>query len=204
MFVFLLMQLRFNLRTLFLIVTLCCVSVAFIAYVVRSIVSGTRAGQHKYFLALTAHDPRIVNLSIGGYEEEFGQFDVTTVGFTIRGKPNSFVGLFVRNGETDLESLSIYQIGVLSPVILEWDNRAWAWAPRCPTLGDHSDYRPPLPWKNLSLSDVVSRYDELVAYFNEWPMNPDYRTMTSTSGTKLRYYVEPPNVNTKDSFIPGN
>jgi hypothetical protein len=164
--------------------------------------AGRRSGRLSHFQTLLSNDPRIEHVSIGGYDEEFGLFDVTTVRFKIHGKPDSSIVLFVPNGETDLESLSICQIGNLSPVVLEWDANANAWAPRCPTLGDLK-FRPPfMPGKQLDFSGLVSNYDELLEYFGEWPAYPDFRSFTTESGNVFHYYIEPPSINPKGKFIP--
>lgn len=156
------------------------------------------------YRALLERDSRIENVSIGGYEEEFGLFQVTTVAFTIRDKSDSFVVLFVPNGEAHLQSLSMYQMGSISPVLLEWDELAGAWAPRCPSLASDSEHTPPdLPCRIENPSEIVSHYDDLIGYFQKWPTFPEYRTFTSSDGKVFRYYVEPVGVNTKDAFIPG-
>lgn len=192
---------RFSLRFLLLFVAACSLIVALAAFTIHSLRAGGRDGRLRHFQSLLSHDPRIEDASIGGYPEEFGLFDVTTVRFKIRGKPDSSIALLA-NSETDLDSLSIYQIGNLSPVVLEWSANANAWAPRCPTLGD-STFRPPsMPGRPTGVSDLVSNYDELLDYFDEWPTYPDFRSFTTESGKEFRYYIEPPSVNSKDKFIP--
>jgi hypothetical protein len=105
---------RFSLRFLLLFVAASCLLLALTSLMLRTWMEGGRAGRLRHFQSLLSNDPRIEHVSIGGYDEEFGLFDVTTVRFKIRGKPDSSIVLFVPNGETDLESLSIYQIGNLS------------------------------------------------------------------------------------------
>jgi hypothetical protein len=192
---------KFSLRFLLVFVALFCFIAGIATFTIHSFLAGGRVGQLQRFQSLLSNDPRIEQVSIGGCEVELGQFYVTTVRFKIRGKPDSSIALFVGNSETDLASLSIYQIGNLSPVVLEWDANANAWAPRCPTLGD-SEFRPPsVPGRPTGVSDLVSNYDELLNYFEEWPTYPDYRSFTTESGKEFRYYIEPPNVNSKDEFI---
>jgi hypothetical protein len=54
----------------------------------------------------------------------------------------------------------------------------------------------------MGVTELVSHYDEMLDYFREWPISPDFRSFTSESGAACRYYVEQPNVNSKDEFIP--
>ena len=192
---------RMSLRTLFVVVTLVSIGVALCATATRWVRAGQKSAMEEYFRALAAHDPRIENLAIGGYQEELGLFTVTSVSFTIRGKPESLVVLFIRIVEEGYETLNINQIGNFSPVMWEWDGAGWA--PRCPTLGVDPEYRPPhLPWSGMTLSDLVSHYDEVVQYFSEWPVYPDHRRFTTETGSEIRYCIEPANVNTKHAFIP--
>lgn len=197
-----LIQFRISLRSLLLVVAATCVLIAICSAITQQVVSGGKAAKEQQISTLLKRDNRIERIAIRGYEEEFGLFTVTSVEFAIRNKPASRVELFIPDGETDLDSLRVIQIGNLSPLIAEWDEKAQAWTPRCPALGNDAEYRPPLPWKDMSLSDVVTHYDELVNYFDAWPVSPKYKAITTATGKRVRCCIEPPGVNTKSEFLP--
>jgi hypothetical protein len=85
--------------------------------------------------------------------------------------------------------------------MMERDHVGWV-NPRSPTLGNDSKYRPPLPWKNIDLSGLVTHYDELLDYFSKWPKGPDFKTITTDGGIEVRCSISPADDSTMRQFIP--
>jgi hypothetical protein len=101
-----------------------------------------------------------------------------------------------------LNSLRVLQVGELSPVLFEWDYHAKAWSPRPPTLGSNAKYRPPHPWKEMDLKELVSRYDDVVEYFSKWPTAPDSQEMTTDGGVVVLGRVDSADASTMKAFTP--
>jgi hypothetical protein len=83
-----------------------------------------KTAEENRFLKMLTADSRIENISIEGDLEDFAIYNVFTVSFSIRDKPNSHVTL-VPYGDPNLDALRILQIGDISPIMMERD----------PTLG---------------------------------------------------------------------
>ena len=162
---------------------------------------GDKASEEAHFRKLLRVDPRIENISFEGDQEDFALYNVFTVSFSIRGKPDSRIILFPY-GERDLDSLRILQIGPISPVMLELHPQLGWVTPRSPTLGDDPKHRPPHPWKNMDLSMLVSRYDEVIEYFSKWPTAPNFETIKTDGGIVVRCRVDRADESTMREFIP--
>jgi hypothetical protein len=153
------------------------------------------------FLKLLKADPRIENVAIeGDYEDRF-LYNVFTVSFSIRGKPNSHITL-LPFGDRDLDPFRILQIGTISPLMMEHEPTLGWVIPRSPTLGNDPDYRPSLPWKNMDLPMLVSKYDEVHEYFSSWPKRPEFKTITTDGGVEVRCSIDPANASTMRQFTP--
>ena len=100
-----------------------------------------KTAEENRFLKMLAADPRIENISIEGDLEDFDLYNVYTVSFSIRGKPDSHITLFPY-GDGNLDALRILQIGDISPIMMERDPTLGWVTPRSPTLGDDPQYRP--------------------------------------------------------------
>ena len=160
----------------------------------------TETSEKDRFRKLLANDPGIENVGIEGDYEDFSQYNVYSVTFSVRGKPNSRITLFPY-GDASLDALRIFQIGSIRPVMFERDPYGMT-IPRLPTLGSDPRYRPPVPWKEMDLSDLVSHYDEVVEYFSKWPVKPDYSTITTDGGIEVRCFIDPPEESTAHGFFP--
>jgi hypothetical protein len=160
-----------------------------------------RPAEENHFRSLLAADPRIENISIEGDYEDFALYNVFTVSFSIRGKPNSHITL-LPIGDGDLAPLRLLQIGAISPLMMERDPRLGWVTPRSPTLGNDANYRPPLPWKEMDLSMLVTRYDEVLEYFSSWPKNPEFKTLKTDGGIEVRCSIEPADSSTARKFTP--
>ena len=159
-----------------------------------------KASEIARFRKVAAVDPRIENVSIEGYQD-LGTYKVLTVSFTIRDKQDSQITL-VPDGEGDLNSLRILRIGPISPVMFEFEPQLGWVTPRSPTLGSDPTYRPPHPWKDMDLSTLVSRYDDVIAYFSKWPTAPNFETIKTDGGTEVRCRIDPADDSTMREFIP--
>jgi hypothetical protein len=153
------------------------------------------------FLKMLAADPRIENISIEGDYEDFALYNVYTVSFSIRGKPDSHITL-LPFGDADLDPLRLLQIGSISPLMMEYEPRLGWVTPRSPALGNEPDYRPPLPWNNMDLPKLVSHYDEVLEYFSKWPRSPDFKTITTDGGIEVRCSIDPADASTMRKFTP--
>jgi hypothetical protein len=153
------------------------------------------------FLKMLAADTRIENISIEGDQEDFALYNVFTVSFSIRGKPNSRIILFPY-GDSNLDALRILQIGNISPIMMEHHPTLGWVTPRSPTLGDDPKYRPPHRWKNMNLSMLVTHYDEVVEFFSKWSRNPNFETITTDGGVEVRCSIDPADAATMRRFIP--
>jgi hypothetical protein len=160
-----------------------------------------RPAKENYFRSLLASDPRIENISIEGDYEDFALYHVYTVSFSIRGKPDSRI-ILLPFGDRELAPLRLLQIGSISPLMMERHPQLGWVTPRSPTLGDDPDYRPPLPWKDMDLSMLVTRYDELLEYFSKWPKNPEFKTLRTDGGIEVRCSIEPSDSSTARKFTP--
>ena len=189
---------RMSLERCLILVAISCAGVVILCISINWIFGG-KIAEENHFRAIAASDPRIENISFEGYAEEFGAYTIISVSFTIRDKPNSHITL-LPDGESDLNSLRLLQIGDLSPVMFEWDGRAWC--PRPPTVGSDPKYRPPHPWKDLDLSRLVSHYDEVLEYFSKWSVAPNFDEITTDGGLKVQCRVDPANASTMKEFTP--
>ncbi|MEX0641447.1 MAG: hypothetical protein WD468_02035 [Pirellulales bacterium] len=160
-----------------------------------------KTAEEDRFLQMLAADTRIENISIEGDQEDFALYNVYTVSFSIRGKPNSRIVLFPY-GDPNLNALRILQIANISPLMMERDPTLGWVTPRSPTLGDEPEYRPPYPWKDMDLQTLVTRYDEVVEYFSKWPNNPNFETLTTDGGVEVRCSVDPADASTMRRFTP--
>lgn len=160
-----------------------------------------KAAEEQRFLKMLAGDSRIEDVSIEGDREDFALYNVFTVSFSIRGKPNSRI-ILLPFGDPNLDPLRILQIGNISPIMTEHDPRLGWVTPRSPTLGDDPRYRPPIPWKNMNLSMLVTHYDEVVKFFSKWPESPNFETITTDGGVEVRCSIEPADASTMRQFTP--
>ena len=160
-----------------------------------------KAAEEQRFLKMLAGDPRIEDISIEGDQEDFALYNVFTVSFSIRGKPNSRV-ILLPYGDPNLDPLRILQIGNISPLMIEYEPRLGWVTPRSPTLGNDPKYRPPLPWKNMNLSMLVTHYDEVIEFFSKWPESPNFETITTDAGVEVRCSIEPADASTMRQFTP--
>jgi len=176
----------------FLIVTFTTCTVLLICgYVAFWISNETKSSKEVHFRNLLAHDVRIENIEIEGYEDLFGMYKVGAVRFSIRDKPNSNVVLsIVPNREMDYDSLRINEIDGVRPVLLEWDDSVSRYSPRFPALGTDNDYKVIVPWEINDVSGIVSHYEELTSYFSSWPSYPNRRTIRSETGKEFQCYIE--------------
>jgi hypothetical protein len=160
-----------------------------------------KTAEEQRFLKMLAADTRIEDISIEGDQEDFALYNVFTVSFSIRGKPNSRV-ILLPYGDPDLDALRILQIGNISPIMMEHDP-TYGWVtPSSPTMGNDQKYRPPLPWKNMNLSMLVSHYDEVIEFFSKWPRSPDFETITTDGSVEVRCSIEPADASTMRRFTP--
>jgi hypothetical protein len=120
--------------------------------------------------AVLAADPRIANIRTAGYSEEFNTFTVTEASFSLRDRPGSSVTLLVGDVR-NLSQLRVIEIGGLRPTVFEKDSRTSLETPSSPSLGEGTEDRL-LGWELGSVSDLVMRYDDVVAYFQRWPEYP--------------------------------
>jgi hypothetical protein len=160
-----------------------------------------KAAEEQRFLKMMAGDPRIEDISIEGDQEDFALYNVFTVSFSIRGKPNSRV-ILLPYGDPNLDPLRILQIGNISPLMMEYEPRLGWVTPCSPTLGNDPKYRPPLPWKNMNLSMLVTHYDEVVEFFSKWPESPNFKTITTDADVEVRCSIEPADASTMRRFTP--
>jgi hypothetical protein len=169
--------------------------------IVSCIVTGSKSAQENHFRSWLSADPRIENISFQGYDNGFGIYKIISANFSIRDKPNSQVTLLRDNGN-EFYSLRILQIGNVIPEILEWDSHVNLWSPRSPNLGVDTKYRPPSPWKEMTLSQLVTDYDTVVDYFSKWSNAPNGEAITTDGGLKVQCRVDPANASHRKQFIP--
>jgi len=177
----------------------------FVGFMLVSIIScsysGSKSVQEDHFRSWLSAHPRIENISFQGYDDGLGIYKIISASFAIRDKPNSHVTL-LRDNANEFASLRILQIGDVCPEMLEWDSHVNLWSPRSPSLGTDPKYRPPSPWKDMTLAQLVTDYDKVVEYFSKWSTEPNGETITTDGGLKVQCRVDPANASHIKQFIP--
>jgi hypothetical protein len=169
--------------------------------VVSCVATGSKSAEEKYFRNWLSADPRVEKISFQGYDDGFGIYKIISASFSIRDKPNSHVTL-LRDRDNEFSSLRILQIGDVCPEMLEWDSHVNLWSPRSPNLGVDTKYRPPSPWKEMTLSQLVTDYDKVVEYFSKWSTAPNGEAITTDGGLKVHCRVDPANASHIKQFVP--
>jgi hypothetical protein len=125
------------------------------------------------------HDVQVYDIDLG-----FGCSDAGLVSFRITGRPGSYVEILVPNVDLFTSTASIYLscIGDIEPCVDYGNAGGYA------NIGHESDLVSILPSPPRNLDELISRYDELEAYFKQWPKYPATHELIISWTKKIEYY----------------
>jgi hypothetical protein len=158
------------------LVTLTCVTIAFLVYDRWTF---DRRRQEKQLTRTLQRDPRIESIEIVSFEDGLGLYKIESVSFAIKGKPGSRITLL--RPDTELKPpFWLCEIGNLRPHIEKVSKETGSTTYGVPTFGESRNDGIPPGVDIGTIGDLVTHYDEMHAYFSQWPVLPRVINVQST------------------------
>jgi hypothetical protein len=163
-----------------ILVIVICLTPAFLLYECWTY---HRRWQEEQLTRMLEQDPRIGSIAFEGFSDGPCLYKIETVSFSIKGKPGSKI-VFL-GPDADESTFDLFQIGGLRPRIERVNKDTGRSSYGFPTLGGSSNDGIPLGVDIKTIGDLITHYDEVHAYFNEWPELPRSIKIISTEESTL-------------------